>query len=367
MSENLWQKTAQTIISAGQFPIPVSDTMIELVRTIMNEDQAKFVQVLTGPMNMDQLKEVTCLEETVIEEHLDALMHEGVVTGIPSRSTGIVVYRLMPPLPGLLEYTLMRGETTPKQKKLAQIFDRLFKEVSGIFQSDYDGFVELSKMLTPFTRVVPIGKQIKEKGLDHILPLEDVNLIIDKFDTIAVAHCYCRHEKNLLGKTCQVTEDKENCLFFGQTARFVIDYQFGREITRQEAYAIIERTEKDGLVHKTFHESQDIERDEYAICNCCKCCCGTFELFYTGAVPAHTYASYLARLDMDECTACETCVDICPMEAILLNGEPDNEISIVENRCIGCGVCASNCPVDAIFLESTGKREVFVPPRKVEA
>jgi ferredoxin len=51
------------------------------------------------------------------------------------------------------------------------------------------------------------------------------------------------------------------------------------------------------------------------------------------------------------------------MEAIQL----DDEIVIDAYKCIGCGVCASNCPDDAILLERTGKREVFVPPKRIEA
>jgi len=362
MSQELWKKTSQIIVNAGQFPIPISDTVIEIMQTVMTEKQAEFVQIFTKPMNIEELKESTRLDEDELNKLLDGLMHEGVITGIPSKRTGTLVFRLMPPLPGLLEYTLMRGETTEKQKKLASLFDRLFKELTGVFQGQYDDFVGLAKMLKPITRVIPIESQVQEEG-DEILPVEDVNQIIEKFETIAVAHCYCRHEKNLLGKECQATKEKENCLFFGQTAKFVIKYNFGREITKQEAKEIIKKTEEDGLVHKTFHEKQDIEKDEYAICNCCKCCCGTFEMYYKGAMPAHTYTSYIANVDLEECTQCEACVDICPMEALRL----EDEIVIDKDKCIGCGVCTSNCPVDAIVLERTGKREVFVPPKKLDA
>jgi len=242
------------------------------------------------------------------------------------------------------------------------LFNQLFNELTGIFQRNYDDFVGLAKTIKPLTRVIPIEAHIKG-ATDNILPAEDVNQVIDKFDTIAVAHCYCRHEKDLLGKSCEVTEEKENCLHLGQVARFVIDKKFGREITKEEARKIIKKAEEDGLVHKTFHAKQDIERDEYSICNCCKCCCGTFEMYYKGAMPAHTYTSHIATVNPEECTECETCVDICPMEAILL----EDEIMINVDKCIGCGVCASNCPVDAMALERTGKREVYVPPKRLEA
>jgi len=114
MSQELWKKTSQAIVNSGQFPIPISDTLIEIMQTVMTEEQAEFVQVFTKPMNKDELKEATQLDETVLQQILDDLMHTGVLNGIPSKSTGTMVYRLMPPIPGLLEYTMMRGEETER-------------------------------------------------------------------------------------------------------------------------------------------------------------------------------------------------------------------------------------------------------------
>ncbi|GAJ02295.1 unnamed protein product, partial [marine sediment metagenome] len=58
------------------------------------------------------------------------------------------------------------------------------------------------------------------------------------------------------------------------------------------------------------------ELDEEAICNCCKCCCGIFSLFWNGVMPYHCYTSYLAKVIDDICIGCGTCVEKCPMEAI---------------------------------------------------
>jgi len=357
MSKQLWQVAALAVNQAGQIPIPVTDTLIELLQTVMNEEQAAFIPIFTKPMSFEEIKAKNSLGHDDLNRMLDELMHIGVITGIPSKKTGQVIYRLMPPIPGLFEFTLMRGEETEKEKKLAVLFDRLFGELSELVQENYDGVVDMFKTGTPITRVVPVEAEIKQ-NVDNILPYESINRIVDKFDTIAVANCYCRHEKNLLGKKCEVTDHKENCLFFGQTARFVIDYKFGREISKEEAKKIVFQSEEDGLVHKSFHVKSDIEKDELAICNCCKCCCGTFENYYRGAAPTHTYTSYLAKVDENECTSCEECVEKCPMEAISI----DEAARVEEDKCIGCGVCAYNCPVQAITLERTGTREVFLPP-----
>ena len=50
----------------------------------------------------------------------------------------------------------------------------------------------------------------------------------------------------------------------------------------------------------------------------------------------------------DECTACGSCIDSCPSEAIK---EGDPKYNIVADACIDCGSCVDACPVTAISEE----------------
>jgi len=43
MAENTWAKAGQAMVAAGQIPLPVEDTMIKLVKTMMNEEEAEFI------------------------------------------------------------------------------------------------------------------------------------------------------------------------------------------------------------------------------------------------------------------------------------------------------------------------------------
>ena len=360
MNEKIWQEAAKASIDAGAIPIPVSGTLIELLQTIMDEKEAEFIPVFTKPMNIKDIKEKSNLSDEALDKMLDGLMNKGVITGIPSKNTGTVVYRLLPPIPGLFEFTLMRGEKTEKEKKLAKLFDQIFKELSDLVQSSYDPVMDFLKTVPPFTRVIPVEQGVETKH-DDVLPYEDVKNIINKFDTIAVSTCYCRHEKDLLGKPCHVTKERENCFIFGQTAEFVIKYNFGKKISKDEALKIMDKAREDGLVHKAFHVKQDINNEEFAICNCCKCCCGTFQIYYIGGAPMQSYASRMAKVEASECTGCGVCEEMCPMETISLV----DEIAVIdEKKCIGCGVCSYHCPTSAIKLESTGIRDVFVPPAR---
>lgn len=358
-SEKIWTKAANAMVAAGPIPMPVTDTLLELLQTIMDEEEAAFIRIFDKPsLNREEIKERSGLDDASLDAMLDGLLHKGALMLTTSRSTGIEVYNLMPPFPGLFELTMVRGEAGEQQKKLAVLFEKLFEELSQMIQANYEPVMEVLKTVPPLTRVVPVDCEVDVKQ-DSVMPYEDARKIVDKFDLFAVSYCYCRHHKELLGKSCERTSEKVNCLTFGRSARFMIDYGFGKEISREEVKGILKECEEAGLVHKFFHEKNDPGREEYAICNCCKCCCATFDLYYRGAAPMQTYSSYRAVTDEELCNGCGVCVDMCPMEAIEL---VEDIARIQDEKCIGCGVCAYHCTSEAMALERTGIRNVFVPP-----
>ncbi len=361
MNQQAYQEAASRMIAAGTIPFPVSEALIGILQTIMTPEQARFARLFDRPLNRDEIREKSGLDEAALDETLETLMDNGIVFGVPSKSTGIMVYRLLPPLPGIFESTMMRGESGKRQQKLAHLFEQLFEEISSLVQDNYDAVVPAFKDMPPMTRIVPVEKQI-DHDFDTVMPCEDVKKLVDRFETMAVAHCYCRHQKDLLGKPCRVTDERKNCLLFGKSAEFYINHKFAEAITGEQAKKILDKAEQDGLVHKAFHEKYDTGRDEMAICNCCPCCCETFQSYYNGRAPAVTYTAYIARLDPDTCSGCGDCADICPMKAIEMN---DDMAEIDDARCIGCGVCAYHCPTGALALERTGQRTVFEPPPKI--
>ncbi len=89
MSQKLWTETAASIVSAGQIPIPVSETLVELMQTLLTEEQAEFVRAFSKSMTIDEIKEQYSLDEETIKRLLDELMTEGVITGIPGRRAGV--------------------------------------------------------------------------------------------------------------------------------------------------------------------------------------------------------------------------------------------------------------------------------------
>ncbi|MHA1278774.1 MAG: 4Fe-4S binding protein [Candidatus Helarchaeota archaeon] len=363
MASQVWKKVAGNIVKAGVIPFPITDTLLEFLQIKLTEDQAKFLHVFKKPsLNLDQLKEKTDLPEDELLATLEGLMNEGILSGAPSRRTGTMVYSLMPLFPGIIEYTMMRGKTGEKEKKLAQLIEKLFAELREGTQRNYDDIMPRFKEYPPPARVIPVEEKV-EVGSDHVVLTQEASKLIDYQERVALTTCYCKHEKDLLGDPCKVTDEKEICLLFGKAAYNAINHNFAREISKEEAKKILRQAEDAGLVHKIFHTKLDFSRDIEGICSCCACCCGIFRLYHEGVWPFHTITNYLAKLNPDECVGCGTCVEKCQIKAITLE---DDLAKIDDTKCIGCGVCTHLCPQGAIDLEYTGQREIFLPPPRIQ-
>ena len=78
MNNKIWEDAANTISSSGGFPLPISETTLELLKTIMSEEQARFLPIFEKPsLNMEELKKKSSLEEDELNQMLESLMKNG--------------------------------------------------------------------------------------------------------------------------------------------------------------------------------------------------------------------------------------------------------------------------------------------------
>ena len=54
-----------------------------------------------------------------------------------------------------------------------------------------------------------------------------------------------------------------------------------------------------------------------------------------------------AVVDMEKCTGCGTCEEICPVEAITV----DSKAKVNDEECLDCGSCVDECPEGALSIE----------------
>ena len=58
-------------------------------------------------------------------------------------------------------------------------------------------------------------------------------------------------------------------------------------------------------------------------------------------------ARLVATVNAEKCTGCGLCVDVCPVEAITLEGD---KAKVDEDKCTECGQCVEECPNEAISI-----------------
>jgi ferredoxin len=379
MSDDLYKKAGNIIIKAGMLPFPVTDTLMEILRILYTPEEAEFIIKAfrrKTSQTIEELKKYSKMEEDEdILNIIEPLVKKGAVFKSIS-STGLTIYRILPPIfIGIFEYYLMKKiKYTDEEKKVAVLFKKLFEEIRDIIQEKYDMFLPAFSVVPPVDRTIPILKNFEGKEIEieinqeidspgeKILPKQDIKEIIRSFDDIAVGHCFCRQHHDLLGDPCKYDAPREICFTLGKSAKFTSENGFSRLISQEEALKLIDDAAEAGLVHKVYHPQGNISKDETSICNCCKDCCGTFELWRGGTMPMINSTNYLSNIDQELCVGCGTCVERCPTDAIELNDE--NKAVRNADYCIGCGVCAHFCPENAISLLE-GMRKVFVPPPRL--
>ena len=376
------QRATEIICRQGMIPFPAGETARAIVAELVGGRQEALELIIAfdqaSSQTLDQLAASSGKSPETVDALASALARIGLIFNQPN-SAGIMVYRLLPlMMAGVLEYRFMGPLSgSESEKTLALLFEKLVAELRDQVQSNYDALPALfgrapavDRTVAPATgeggraiRVVPVQKPL-QGGEEVILPSQTVNEIIDKFDDIAVGHCFCRQRRRLLGEPCLTQAPTLNCFTFGKSARHTAAQGFAQKIDRKEARRIMQEAEAAGLIHKAFHPGSRETSPETSICNCCKDCCDTFRLWRDGTLPMINSTYHLALIDEETCVGCGICMSWCPTDAITL---ADEGVAIRdEQACIGCGLCARFCPEGAVALQE-GLRRVFVMPPRLRA
>ncbi len=337
-ANDVYTKLAEHLSRLGM-GYPKREDLVNILKEMFNPTEAEVALAIPSrpiplePIGVDEIRKGIGVERRALEEVLESLARRGLLySGETERGEkGYALHQIGFGFPQTFHW---KGEDTPQARKMARLTAKYFNR-----QVTREAF---SPSETKPYRYIPVGKTVST-SMQTIYPFHMMKNVVKEAGVIALAHCPCRVAYRLTGKGCD--HPTEVCMKFNDMARYVIDRGFARKISNEEGLEIIRKTEEAGLVHFVDNAEGDIQHN----CNCCGCACWNVGSIRRRKIPRDVLmATYFMRAtDQGLCAGCGQCVEICPVQAVKLEGD----VSVVdEDWCIGCGVCATVCPSGAVQI-----------------
>ena len=322
-------------------PYPATESGVELriLRRLFPPEDARLALLLS--MIPESLAAIhrragRQTDRAALAESLDRMAERGLILRVAAR--GDALYGTAPFAVGFYE---------------AQI-NRLTADLQGdVEQYADEAFGEAFWAQTPQLRTVPVNQPIPFERV--VGRYDDMRAFVRASPgPFAVMDCICQQGKDLVGKPCRQTHDREHCLTIGMAAESMAGRGVARFITKEETLGFLDRADREGLLV----EPQNTQ-DPLFICCCCGCCCGVLTTAKKLPRPASFFATnYHATVDAAACNLCLACETRCQMGAVAV---VDGAAAVDLGRCIGCGLCVTTCPTEALRL--VAKPDPQAPPK----
>ena len=338
---NVWEDLRERLdqMSTG-YPSTETGIELEVLKCIFSEKEAAlFLDLTPFPETAEAAAQRLGRDAGELGTRLEEMTGKGQL--LRTREKGVTRYSTVPFIPGILEFQVKR---LAWDKELAQKVEAYAAQ--GLF-------ISLAAQRQPQNRSIPVNADLVSKW--PVAPYEDAVAIVRSHEKIALAPCVCRQlsaQTRAEEELCQ--KPLETCMLFDRTADYYVENGLGRLITADEAEKVLKQSEETGLVIQPLNA-----KEVAGMCSCCGDCCGMLISLKMQAKPVEgVHSSYYAEVDPEECTACETCLSRCQMDAIRID-----EVAVVSrDRCIGCGLCVTTCPTEAVTLIRKAEDELCEPP-----
>ncbi len=345
MSEDVYFKLGERL-NENPMKMMLVEPFLNILREFYTEEQAALGAVFPlGAHKAPDLAKQLNRGEKELRDLLENMADSGLLFALKD-DDGEYEYSLIQFVPGVVEFQLMKGNDTPKDRRIARMFDDFMEGEMGDLMSAAmkDANIVEDMMPAPAVRTITVEKELPAGK--EIYPYEKLTELIEKETSFAAAKCYCRHHAYLIDDPCKVEDIPElSCLWFGRGADYIVERKFGKRLTKEECWEIVKATEEAGLVHNAGNALDQT----VAMCNCCGCCCGFFKMlkkFKSKAIIA--YSNFEVALDEDNCSGCGDCLERCQMQALSMNG--GQVVMINKDYCIGCGNCVTVCPTESLSM-----------------
>ena len=339
MSDEIYYKVAKVLDTLPNgFPSTESGVEIKLLKKVFTPEQADLFCDMR--LTFETVEEIASRTERPLKglkELLMTMAKSGQLLTI--KLGGGRFFKMLPWVFGIYEFQLGR-------------MDREFAELVEVYWPVYSQqfFTKKPQLMQTLAieEVIPFHQEA--------LPYQKVSTIIENGRSFLVNECICKKERGLLDKPCD--KPTEVCLAIAPVPGVFDKSPLGRVISKDEAYALLNKAEEAGLVHLTGN----VQVGQIYICNCCKCCCGVLRAINDFNMPASMVINshYYAEINAELCIGCGVCAnERCQVKAIEETGDAYH---VIPDRCIGCGLCIGYCPAEAIQLVHKDQAALVPPP-----
>ena len=347
---------------------------------IMPEELSLLLKMGTDLYSYEQVAALSGMNSAKFNTIFETLKQKAFI-GIKNPETSEEKYALHPFVVGWFEGQISFLIGRPEEKEFAkryldfftsarnlnffpvrQIMNVVSKYASATNQSV--GTVRESKNAKGKSSIIIDEKIIAPDS--KIYPTSSINDMIMEYGTKSIIGqfkaCMCRQMNSKIDNPCRFKmPDDIACMGFGDQIKPALKYGYMRQISKEEAFDIIQKARDCGAVHTVFHEKDDTKLPQVGLCNCCWDCCGIFRSYNMGAVPLRYDCYYMAKIaDGSKCTGCGKCEKYCPTAAIKV---VEKKVQLDTKKCIGCGQCVHQCVFSAVELVEN-KRTAFLPMLK---
>jgi ferredoxin len=236
-------------------------------------------------------------------------------------------------------------KVTTRVEYLNDLFENFVMPAMGIVPKEQDESQSAVPSSEP-NEVLPSEETtVADRQVEHfgqILPIEDVEEVIDIASSITRMACGCRYVN--AGK-------KDERYHFGLmvdrrgTFEKFPDATSSLEVLdKEETKQIFRKYDEEGMIHMIYTA---VTPYVMCLCNCDRDCSNYKKYVEKRGAPRFFRAEYVCRVDWNQCKGCRTCMSRCQFGAKTYSAAL-GKVYIDPTRCFGCGVCRAVCSNNAI-------------------
>jgi electron transport complex protein RnfB len=359
------QKNAAYQKIAEMWGFPKSESFYKMTEALMTPEDAALLLECTTAVTVAELAKKLKTDEKSLGEKLESLYKRG------------LIFR------GQTQYQFRRGRHYGFAGVLAPVDAEAYRKWRTKW-ADENPTREVAAWIdsykktgNPIHRVYPSRLAIKSNPAikkEDLLWHEDIEQIFKKAEIIIAGPCGCRAgggmatprklDKNLKSTRCN--HPMWNCFQFSKAVLEDARKRGGDMMvySYDEAIAKSDESEMAGLIHEGPGNAAVMPG---VVCNCASDCCSMLIQSQASGEDMHalyTPSRFLATVDQEKCSGCQTCVERCSfgsIEMVHAPGQKKLKAKISPKECYGCGVCVVGCPEKAIKFDLIRPPE-HIPP-----